>query len=78
MTIWTHCELFVPTELMNGGFKCNAIIEEKIDLQKGYCQGDECFNKKDNLLYHPYKGIFKRKILNIAGLKFKWLEPVKN
>ncbi len=76
--LWTHCELFVPTELIDGGFKCNAIIEEKIDLQKGYCQGDECFYTKDNLLYHPYKGIFKRKILKIAGLKFKWLEPVKN
>lgn len=76
--IWNHCELFVPTELLNGGFKCNTLSEDKVggDL-KGYFQGDKCFRQKDNLLYHPYKGNFIRKNLNILGIKINWLSAVK-
>ena len=75
---WINCELFVPTELMNGGFICNAIVEKKITFNKHIYVGDECLNKKDDLLYHPYKGEFKRNILNIFGIKLKWLSPCKS
>ncbi len=74
---WTFCEVFVPSELMNAGFKCNTIGGEKINAVKQYFQGDECFNTADNLLYHSYKGKYIRKTLKLAGLKIKWKEAVR-
>lgn len=53
---WIHCEMFVPTELINNGFS-HRYFEEylyykpEIDLNN-----DRVFEKQNGRLYHPIKG----------------------
>ena len=55
---WLGCELFVPTELMNGGFSCSKIVEPKVTFNHFYYLNDDrFFLTPDNLLYHPVKPI---------------------
>lgn len=53
---WIHCELFVPTELVNNSFVCKGISGHKIAFRPKYA--NEFYNKKlwyhpDNLIYYP-------------------------
>lgn len=53
---WIHCEMFVPTELINNSFS-HRYFEEylyykpEIDLNN-----DRVFEKQNGRLYHPIKG----------------------
>ncbi len=73
---WLNCEIFTPTELVNGGFKCNTIEEKTIDL-KEYYQNDKCFKSPDNKIYHPYKGEFLRYMFKIPGIKISWKVKIR-
>ena len=57
---WIFCELFVPTELMNGGFSCENIDEPNI-TGTWYLNDSRFFLKQDGKLYHPIKYV-KNKI----------------
>ena len=54
---WCGCELFVPTELMNGGFSCEKINEPHIGLKAFYLNDERIFLVPDNFLYHPVKSV---------------------
>lgn len=55
---WTYCEIFVPTELMNGGFSCENLNEERVNfLPNIYLNDERIFLKPDNHLYHPVKSV---------------------
>ena len=64
---WTYCEIFVPTELMHGGFICENLNEERVKfLPYVYLNDERIFLKPDNHLYHPVKSVKSEisKILN--------------
>lgn len=55
---WIFCELFTPTELMNGGFSCENLAEENVNLSPiKYLNDERFFLKPDNHLYHPVKSV---------------------
>lgn len=55
---WTYCEIFVPTELMNGGFTCENLNEERVKFAPQiYLNDERIFLKPDNHLYHPVKSV---------------------
>lgn len=54
--MWLHCEVFVPTELSNNGFKCQNMSGENLRFLPIYKLNEEKnFKKPDNQLYHPVK-----------------------
>ena len=55
---WTYCEIFVPTELMHGGFICENLNEERVRfLPQIYLNDERFFLQPDNHLYHPVKSV---------------------
>lgn len=75
---WINCELFVPTELINNGFKAER-LNESLRFSPNYdLNEDRLFEKPDNILYHPIKGNYEEKIkklshftINFMGIKVK-------
>jgi len=59
---WPFSELFVPTELMKNGYKCADIDEPNIGFYEFDLNEDRFFEHPDNLLYHPVKGRFKKRL----------------
>lgn len=65
---WPFCEIFVPTTISILGMKCASLKKighlfsssNEIDLSQ-----IRIFENKDGLIYHPVKGIFNQKILNL-------------
>lgn len=75
---WIFCELFVPTELMNAGFSCEALNEPHVHLNNFYLNDDRFFLAPDNQLYHPVKSARKEisklnQQLNAARLAYRKL-----
>ena len=65
---WAFCEIFVPTELMNGGFICEELNEERgMFTPHVYLNDERIFLKPDNHLYHPVKSV-KTEILRMQNL----------
>ena len=65
--LWIVCEAFVATELINGGFICENLNEERVKfLPYVYLNDERIFLKPDNHLYHPVKSVKSEisKILN--------------
>ncbi len=54
---WIFCELFVPTEIINGGFTAEKIEEENIRQQVFDLNIERIFEKQDYKIYHPVKEI---------------------
>lgn len=55
---WIFCELFTPTELMNGGFSCEKLEEKDItDNKKLYFNDKRIFLEPNDHLYHPVKSV---------------------
>lgn len=54
---WVFCEVFVPTELMNGGFSCSKIDDSNLRMKNFNLSDDRIFLTPDNLLYHPVKSV---------------------
>ena len=55
---WIFCEIFVPTELTNGGFICENLNEPHVLFFPNiYLNDKRIFLKPDNLLYHPVKSV---------------------
>ena len=54
---WIHCEVFTPTELMNGGFSCENLEEKNVALKNFYLNDERFFLQTDNHLYHPVKSV---------------------
>ena len=52
------CEIFVPTELVNGGFICENLNEPRVKFFPHiYLNDERIFLKPDNHLYHPIKSV---------------------
>lgn len=66
---WIFCELFVPTELMNGGFKCCSLDCENIALINYDLNDNRIFEVPDDKLYHPVKGGLNKLIRENNALK---------
>lgn len=64
---WPFCELLVPTELANNGFKCKNIEIHHIALNEYDLNEDRLFENPDNLLYHPVKGRFLERLKNLRN-----------
>ncbi|MBQ7705616.1 MAG: hypothetical protein IJT73_09355 [Selenomonadaceae bacterium] len=55
---WVFCEVFVPTALINGGFICENLNEERVKfLPHIYLNDERFFLQPDNHLYHPVKSV---------------------
>ena len=55
---WPGSEVFVPTELMNNGFHCENLNEERVHFKPDiYLNDERFFLQPDNHLYHPVKSI---------------------
>lgn len=55
---WIFCEVFVPTELMRGGFTCENLDEPRVRfLPPIYLNDTRIFLRPDNHLYHPVKSV---------------------
>lgn len=53
---WIFCELFVPTELTNNGFKCSNLDEPNVRfLPVWNLNKQRVFENPDGKLYHPVK-----------------------
>ena len=57
---WVFCEIFVPTELINNGFTCANIENQRCFLEDIYLNDEVFFRTPDNNLYHPIKRISQR------------------
>lgn len=66
---WINCELFVPTELLNNGFTGENIMQPLRFLPEYDLNEDRIFETPDNLIYHPVKGNFLKRL---DSMKFKF------
>lgn len=65
---WINCELFVPTELSNQGFKCISIDDQHLRFEPNYdLNEDRIFEKIDNKIYHPVKGNYENRLNSLKA-----------
>ena len=58
---WIFCEIFVPTELLNAGFKATSIDNQPMRFVPNYdLNEDRIFENPDNKIYHPVRANFVR------------------
>ena len=73
---WLHCELFVPTELLNNNFT-SAKLNEPLRLTPNYDLNEErIFENPDYKIYHPVKGNYELSLSNLQS-KIKRFEKHK-
>ncbi len=73
---WIHCELFVPTELLNNGFSAAKLNEPLRFLPNYDLNEDRIFENPDNKIYHPVKGNYEAS-LDAMRNKIKKLEKFR-
>lgn len=66
---WIYCEMFVPTELMNGGYKCKKLDGQYLSIINHDLNESRVFESPDNKLYHPVKGGLNKLIRENRALK---------
>lgn len=68
---WPNCEMFVPTELMNAGFACEALQDHYLRFSPNYdLNEDRVFENPDNKIYHPVKGNYEQNIFKLNSKIF--------
>ena len=78
---WFNCELFVPTELMNNGFSCEKISDEKhVTLNPIHLNDNRIFTMPDNHLYHPVKSTINEitKLNNVISVTKRQYQELLN
>ena len=61
--------MFVPTELMNGGYKCKKLDGQYLSIINHDLNESRVFESPDNKLYHPVKGGLNKLIRENRALK---------
>ena len=74
---WLHCELFTPTELINNNFTWRSIDNQKIYFEETFDICDDSFTKKDNILYHPIKYNYLKRIKKLEEENNSLVELLK-